>query len=108
MKKIIPPLETPTGPRRELFLIPDTLRLPDGREFRTQDLYDRSRREYHSINLQKKINPERKTYQRYPPEKTRWIAEQDIDTLQFRLRLTRPQALLLKYRSVAKLQQGKV
>lgn len=108
MKKILPPRETPKGPRTEPFLIPDTLRMPDGREFRTQDLYDQCRRDYHSITIQKKTNPERKLYQRYPPEKIRWIAEQDIDVLQFRLRLTRPQAQLLKYRSQIKVKKGQV
>lgn len=110
MKKIPAPHTSALGRAKkfETWLIPKTLRTPDGREWPVDELMSQCRREYHSISLQKKTNPERKFYQRYPPEQIRWIAEQDIDVLQYQLQLTRPQAKLLKYRSQMKIRNGQV
>ena len=105
MKRILARPPRRTGPVRfEPFLIPDTIRTPDGREFATSELMSQRRQNYHSITLKKKP---RLAHHNWTPEEMQWIVNTPTALVRCRYGLEYHQALGLQWRCQRRLQDLK-
>lgn len=81
-------------------IIPERLRLPDGREFETADLVGRVTRPT-NYNLRNK-NPHKplaRTASKYTLDDHKWIVRATLEDIQIRYKLNENSARQLKYRS---------
>ena len=84
--------------------LPDTIRLPDGREFNVPELLSQCRRDHiHGTVRSLKKNPERRIPQgrfnaKYTPEEIAWLLTADIDAVAARYQVDHKRALaILRY-----------
>lgn len=97
MKRI---MATPPGsgrsPRIEEFLIPESIPDAQGQEHPVAELMDQCRRNYQSHSLLKKTARMRA----YTAEERAWIVANRPEVVQYRLGITREQAVNLRYRII--------
>jgi len=75
-------------------IIPETIRLPDGREIAVRDITDKitNRRHYNRLKIAKTVNGILNNYRKYTPEQRLWQSQQTVESLKQQYGLNSPQA----------------
>lgn len=75
-------------------IIPEVIRLPDGREIAVKDIANKikNRRNYNRLKIAKTANSILNNYRKYTPEQRLWQSQQTVESLKQQYNLTAPQA----------------